>query len=118
MVGVRNKIGFSALMMGVFRPDENFLAVLDFHEKQRRHERDDREDFAKFSRSFAKFLQVFRSFGDVFGPVRTCSDAFGCHRMHSEAFRRSRLCHIPAKPPAPKISEMCALKPFSCLLLL
>ena len=85
--------------------------------KQRRHARDDREVFAKFSRSFREFSQVFRSFrrfGHVFGPVRTCLDVFGCHRTHSEAFGRSRLCHIPAKPRAPKISEMCALKPFSC----
>ena len=45
--------------------------------------------FAKFSRIFRKFFDVFASFSrfsDLLGPVRTCSDLFGCIRMHLDAF--------------------------------
>ena len=97
---------------------------------------------AKFSRSYRKFFDVFvasETCWDLFGPTRMHSDTFGYVGKRSEAFGRfrnfsdffrffSRLCQIPAKPmtkcvpphvpTAPKISEMCSLKPFSCLLLL
>ena len=101
-----------------------------------------RASFAKFSRSFAKFSQVFssfRRFGDVLGPVWTYSDALGHVRIRSESLGSVRtfseffgffltfFALVPntgeandemCAPTAPKISEMCSLKPFSCCLLL
>ena len=47
--------------------------------------------FAKFSRSFRKFFEVFvgsETCLDLFGPSRMRSDTFGCARKHSEAFGR------------------------------
>ena len=89
--------------------------------------------------NLSKFFEVFggsETCWDLFGPTRMHSDTFGYVGKRSEAFGRfrnfsdffrffSRLCQIPAKPmtkcvsphvpTAPKISEMCSLKPFSCL---
>ena len=59
--------------------------------KQRRHNREFREVFARFSRSFREVFASFsklRGFGDVLGPVRICSDAFGRVQKRSGAFRR------------------------------
>ena len=71
----------------------------------------------------------FRVFGDVFDVLerfRTFSDVFRRVRIHSDRFRRvgmlvafvlytgeanDELCALTA----PESSEMCALKPFSCL---
>ena len=79
---------------------------------------------------------------DLFGCVRMRSDAFGCARKRSDSFGKfrfvyrflqsvsmiasvferfwviwdaGRVCAIYRRSPrTPKISEMCALKPFSC----
>ena len=91
--------------------------------------------FSDFFHRFQTFSDVFTrfwTFSDVFGRVRTHSDVFGCIPTCSDVLGYwSRACYLPAKPmtkcalppdemctpTAPKISEMCALKPFSCCLL-
>ena len=50
--------------------------------KQRRHARDVREVFAKFSQVF----RSFRTFGDVLRHVRKRSDVFGIFRIFSTFF--------------------------------
>ena len=71
---------------------------------------------------------------DLFGPARMHSDTFGSVQKRSEAFRLFEILWtfstffalVPntseandemCGPTAPKFSEMCSLKPFSCLLL-
>ena len=86
------------------------------------------DDFGKF-RVFGDVFDVFehfRTFWNVFERFRTFSDVFGRVRIHSDRFRRvgmlvafvlytgeanDEMC----APTAPESSEMCALKPFSCL---
>ena len=68
---------------------------------------------ARVLRSFGEVLRSFCRFFEVFIASETCLDLFGPARMRSDAIGWSRLCHILAKPPAPKIFDMCALKPFS-----
>ena len=87
------------------------------NEKQRRHERDDREDFAKFSRSFrevsrsfCKFFEVFVASGtclDLFGPARMRSDAIGCIRKRSDGRVRAtyRRSHRRRKSPKCALSS-------------
>ena len=70
-------------------PLHSVVQSLFFKAKQRRHARDVREVFAKFSQSFRKFFEVFVASGtclDLFGPARMHLGPFGCVWMHSEAF--------------------------------
>ena len=75
---------------------------------------------------FSNIFERFRTFSNVFERFRTFSDVFGRVRIHSDRFRRvgmlvafvlytgeanDEMC----APTAPESSEMCALKPFSCL---
>ena len=105
---------------------------------QSRFSRGFRKVFGKIRKVFASFSK-FRGFGDVLGPVETCLDLFGPARMHSDNFGSVRkpsdvfgffrsfstfFALVPntgeadgemCTPNALEISEMCALKPFSCL---
>ena len=88
--------------------------------------------FAKLSRSFRKFFEVFvgsETCLDLFGPSRMRWDTFGCARKHLEAFGRfwiffkifaifffalvpntGEACDEMRAATAPIISEMCALR--------
>ena len=91
-------------------------------QKQRRHERDDREKHSKENRFFLMFdsMKVFASFGrfgDVSGPIRTYSDVLGHIRMRwdvglvcAEDRRSQRRNVLSQVAGLAKIREMCALK--------
>ena len=83
------------------------------------------------SRSFSMFSDFFRragsdptqknyqrrrelSIGHIFSLLRPLAPENRLKNRKVKIQKKSRSCHIPAKPPAPKISEMCSLKPFSC----
>ena len=56
------------------------------------------------------------SIGHIFSLLRPLAPENTLKNRKVKIQKKSRSCHIPSKPPAPKISEMCALKLFSCLL--
>ena len=92
-----------------------------------------RTSFAMFSRSFRKLFEVFvglETCWDPFGPARMHLDLSGYFRKRSDIFGTFGIFStffvlVPntgeandemCGPTAPKIFEICSLKPFNCLL--